>query len=92
MKFNVLLKKFYPLGDGMEYSNNMEFSTYDADHDNTQYRNCAADLGGGFWFKGCGYQNINGYYSGSNYKRWQLVWWDDHNNLKETQLMIRPAA
>ena len=87
------LIKFYPLGDGMEYSNNMEFSAYDADHDKFG-GNCASDRGGGFWWERCGWQNVNGPYNESNYSGFRLnsMWWDDHYNLKKTRLMIRPAA
>ena len=70
----------------------MEFSTFDADNDNNKYGNCAAERGGGFWWNYCSYQNVNGYYSGSGYDKYQLIWWYDRYNLKETQLMIRPAT
>ena len=80
----------------MEQLNNMEFSTFDADHDNLHsyyvQHNCAVYYGGGFWWNDCGYQNVNGHYSGNNYNKWQKIWWGNHYNLKKTQFMIRPAA
>ena len=69
----------------------MEFSTFDADNDQVQY-NCAALLGGGFWFSNSDWQNINGHYSGDGYESFQMIWWHVHNNLKKSQLMIRPAS
>ena len=77
----------------------MEFSTYDADNDKKKDLNCADKYGGGFWWYNCGWQNINGHYSGSNYKPYHILWWGDCNylnfiyrRLKTTQMMIRPAA
>ena len=70
----------------------MEFSTFDADNDGWQGFNCAVYRGSGFWLDDCGWQNVNGYYSESNYDKWRKMWWDDHNNLKKTRLMIRPAS
>ena len=69
----------------------MEFSTFDADNDKWYGINCAGILKGGFWWESCGEQNINGQYSG-NYEPYPLIWWDDHINLKTSQMMIRPAA
>ena len=66
----------------------MEFSTFDADNDKW-FRNCAAKRGGGFWSDECGFQNINAIYGGYNYNN---IWWGNYENLKKTQLMIRPAA
>ena len=69
----------------------MEFSTFDADNDNSQ-SNCAARRGGGFWWSHYRRQNINGHYSGDDYESFQIIWWHVHKNLKKSQLMIRPAA
>ena len=44
----------------MSYSNNRQFSTFDADNDMTS-ANCAVTRGGGggFWYNACGYVYIN---------------------------------
>ena len=82
----------------------MEFSTFDADHDNwnygiaalPKYGNCAAKLYSGFWWDhrihgyGCGWQNINGPYNVSDND--VRIYWSDLRRLKKTQMMIRPAA
>ena len=73
------------------YSNNMEFSTFDADHDDS-HGICASERSGGFWGYICGEQNINGHYGGNNCEWWQIIYWWNYHDLKETQLMIRPAA
>ena len=72
----------------MSISNNMEFTTYDADHDIKLGGNCADYYGGGFWFKDCG-SNINGPYSQIAYYDYQI--WRRYS-LKKIQLMIRPAG
>ena len=85
--------EFYQLGDGLKYSNNMEFSTHDTLRDDTQLRNSAARNGGGFWLNDWkDWQNINGYYNGSGHSKWHTIRWDYRFYLKKTQLMIRPAA
>ena len=78
----------------MYYSNNAEFSTFDADHDNWPAVNCADEYGGGFWRDewDCGLQNINGHYSGREYIKYKLIGWSEHYNLKKSQMMIRPAG
>ena len=68
----------------------MEFTTWDVENDNWQRGNCAVSYGGGFWWNHPGGQNINGYYNGSNYNH---IWWCEHDdNVKKSQLMIRPAV
>ena len=71
----------------------MEFTTFDADNDKSQW-NCAAKSGGGFWWNGsgfgCGRQNINGpYFRNDN---GQKMKWYDYYDLVKTQLMVKPAA
>ena len=50
-------------GDSLSYHNGMMFTTYDRDNDpytNSRYNNnCAVWLGGGFWYKGCSWCNVN---------------------------------
>ena len=65
----------------------MAFTTYDQDHDE-QSVNCAADRGGGWWWKNCGHANLNGpnyghakethksmswYYFGSNWESLKTI-------------------
>ena len=69
----------------------MEFTTFDADHDEwTGDRNCATERSGGFWWYRCGSQNINGRYNESNWGK--KIRWDWYRNLQKTQMMIRTAA
>ena len=68
----------------MQDSNNMEFSTYDADHDNFLSVNVASEYKGGFWWNQWSHQRVNGYHD--------FIRWDKHRDLKKTQLMIRPAG
>ena len=48
-------------GDSLTYNNNMKFSTYDKDNDLWQH-SCAAKDEAGWWYKACGYCNLNGIY------------------------------
>ena len=41
-------------GDVLMHHNGMNFTTYDIDNDQQSQSNCAADLGGGWWFSSCG--------------------------------------
>ena len=40
--------------------NGQQFSTFDSDNDRESSRNCAADFGGGFWWRSCGASSVNG--------------------------------
>jgi hypothetical protein len=46
----------------LNYHKNGQFSTFDRDLDTTGSRNCAKARYGGWWFKNCGYVNLNGRY------------------------------
>ncbi|XP_068227486.1 techylectin-5A-like [Palaemon carinicauda] len=74
------------------YNRNRDFSTYDRDFDASTTKNCASNLGGGFWYYDCsrlpysptgpienGYMNISCYYSYENYE------------LTKLQIKIRPS-
>ena len=73
---------------------NAEFSTFDFDNDGWQDENCAATMGGGFWYDHIGDQNVNGPYGGSSFKK--SMFWEYNKvyyyKLVKTQLMVRPAA
>ena len=47
------------LYDGMAYSNNRKFSTFDMDNDGSTSSNCANSLAGGFWYNSCTQVAIN---------------------------------
>ncbi|XP_019614334.1 PREDICTED: fibrinogen-like protein 1 [Branchiostoma belcheri] len=87
-------------GDSMthHYSNNgMKFSTVDRDNDIDSSRNCSWLRKGGWWFRYCGWSNLNGRYMqncmwGCPY--WEGVVWHtfkgDHYSLKSVSMKIRP--
>ena len=51
------------LWNALAYQNGMKFTTYDRDNDlyinAASNNNCAVYNGGGFWYKSCGYCNVN---------------------------------
>ena len=51
------------VGDALSYQNGMMFTTYDRDNDpytNSDYNdNCAVHNGGGFWYSGCSWCDVN---------------------------------
>ncbi|XP_062121223.1 fibrinogen-like protein 1 isoform X3 [Drosophila sulfurigaster albostrigata] len=75
-KFNGTIR------DGMRYSENMKFSTFDHDNDKDNYANCAAWFESGWWYK---------YSSPCHLNALNPCWW--HNGkivLKEVKMLIRP--
>ena len=68
-------------GDSMtrteRYSNNgMQFTTYDRDNDLWRGRNCAAhDLQGAWWYRGCGFSNLNGLYLNGQSNNNGVTWY-----------------
>ncbi|ESO03010.1 hypothetical protein HELRODRAFT_112374 [Helobdella robusta] len=48
-------------GDSFSQHNNLQFSTYDADHD-TYGQNCAVEFKGAWWYGACHHSNLNGVY------------------------------
>jgi len=63
--------------DALGYSNGMMFTTYDRDNDPwtnpDDNGNCAVALGGGFWYKGCSYCNVNGVRGRRVYFKWHTI-------------------
>jgi hypothetical protein len=45
--------------DALIYHSGMQFSAKDIDNDQWPAINCAASRGGGFWYRSCGYCNVN---------------------------------
>ena len=63
----------------------MPFSTYDRDNDN-HHSNCAANMGGGWWFNACHAQCLTATYGTHSY-RWYTNTTDD--TLSGSVMMIR---
>ena len=55
-----------PHGDRLSYHNNMSFSTFDKDNDQTQ-GNCAVTHVGAWWYNACYNSNLNGVYGALDY-------------------------
>ena len=81
-------------GDSLTYHNNQRFSTKDQDNDDRSDDHCAQRYTGAWWYRDCGYSNLNaGYYSGPNspYKK-GVVWesWKGLSySLKATEMKVR---
>lgn len=67
----------------------MKFSTYDQDNDVHKTRNCAAFLGGGWWFYACSSSNLNGPYRGAVNGE-GIFWRYFASKLKKADMKIRP--
>ncbi|XP_037105112.1 angiopoietin-related protein 3 [Syngnathus acus] len=86
--------------DAMANSSGVRFSTKDQNNGNPQAPNCARYHTGGWWFTGCGENNLNGRYQwerakGRSARRRALHWKPGKGSaysLKMTELSIRPAT
>ncbi|XP_072050800.1 uncharacterized protein [Amphiura filiformis] len=71
--------------------NNIQFSTFDRDHDDwgTSY-NCAENNKGGWWYTDCGFSNLNGEYLGYYHQgiTW-LNWKNNWDSMKTTEMKMR---
>ena len=84
-------------GDSLSYSNGAKFTTYDRDHD-TGTKNCASlngQAGGGaWWWKNCGYSNLNGFNHGHARDTHKTMNWyhfgSSWKTLKTASMAIRP--
>ncbi|XP_051473381.1 fibrinogen alpha chain [Apus apus] len=92
------------LEEGTEYTSHaqMQFSTFDRDHDRWE-ENCAEVYGGGWWYNSCQAANLNGiYYLGGHYDPRYNVPYEIENgvvwlpfrasdySLKTVRMKIRP--
>ncbi|XP_046365878.2 uncharacterized protein LOC124141800 [Haliotis rufescens] len=73
--------------DGMDYSNDMAFSTQDKDNDLSS-THCALYFTSGWWYRHCQYSNLNGRYDTG------IVWfnsdWQDWIQMKTSVMKIKP--
>ena len=78
-------------GDSLTYSNGIQFSTKDRDNDQWG-ANCANDRHGAWWYKSCGYSNLNGLYRsglvGDQGVRW-LHFLNNDISLRYSQMKLR---
>uniref|UniRef100_A0A3P9M073 Fibrinogen C-terminal domain-containing protein n=1 Tax=Oryzias latipes TaxID=8090 RepID=A0A3P9M073_ORYLA len=83
-------------GDSLSPYSGMKFSTFDKDQDNDR-RNCARNLLGAFWYRGCHDTNPNGIYRwgrDSDPEAFGVNWstWKGWNySLKRISFKIRPV-
>ncbi len=82
-------------GDGIRDLNGQRFSTFEKDQDICPCH-CAGMVGGGWWFKHCGFGVLNARYidggKTSSFKR-GIIWspWKGYYySLKGTEMKIRP--
>ncbi|XP_071951901.1 uncharacterized protein [Antedon mediterranea] len=94
-KFRLELGKYIggDAGDSLSYHSGNPFSTKDRDHDMIDY-NCALNYGGGWWYLGCHYSNLNGLYLIGETELFGkgIVWYDfrgQNYSLKKTEMKIR---
>ena len=84
-------------GDALgNYHRETVFSTFDSDNDDSRSEDCAAEHGGGWWFKDCDHANLNGYYnhqatlsgtdSGIEWDTWKRMY-----SFKESVMKLKPA-
>lgn len=68
------------IGDALEISNGMAFTTYDKDNDLVPNDNCASFHKGAWWHKKCFRANLNNLYPGSSFKREEMMSWYEWKN------------
>ncbi|XP_061681687.1 angiopoietin-related protein 3 [Syngnathoides biaculeatus] len=87
------------LVDAMANTSRIRFSTKDQNNGTPEASNCARNYTGGWWFTGCGENNLNGRYlwvraKGRSGRRRGLHWKPGNGtaySLKMTKFSIRPA-
>ena len=78
----------------MSYNNNRQFSTKDRDNDEQPSINCAERWHGAFWYRTCGFANLNGEYlrngaissRGVGWFHWKNSWY----SVKKVEMKIKP--
>uniref|UniRef100_A0A182ZR69 Fibrinogen C-terminal domain-containing protein n=1 Tax=Biomphalaria glabrata TaxID=6526 RepID=A0A182ZR69_BIOGL len=60
-------------GDNLSYHNNMFFSTFDRDNDNSG-TNCAEYSSGAWWYEDCHRSNLNGQWARTSYPK-GMIWY-----------------
>ncbi|CAL4204187.1 unnamed protein product [Meganyctiphanes norvegica] len=77
------------IGDGLQWHSGMGFSTTDQDNDENDDDNCAADWGGGGWYRDCATVCLT-----CPYGTYFFSWWskDSYWELSKAQMMVRPSS
>lgn len=84
-------------GDDMSKSNGGRFSTLDADHNTYSRDHCGRVYQGGWWYKNCGWVNLNGYQHVGSFTASfgeGIIWHQFRGwkySLRRTTMMGRPA-
>ncbi|XP_062602509.1 fibrinogen-like protein A [Saccostrea cucullata] len=75
--------------DGLNYHNDMKFSTFDNDNDIHESGNCAEDFRAAWWYLNCYRSNLNGVYGRHEGGMYWVPWQGFHESLKSTMMMVR---
>ena len=81
-------------GDSFTYHNGYKFTTRDQDNDDDNYRDCAQEFKGAWWYNNCHYSNLNGLYHGGSHSsnadgvNWR-TWRGYYYSLKFTEMKLR---
>ena len=75
-------------GDSLRNNCGMKFTTADSDNDLAGSANCATNYNGGWWFRRCGYSNLNGKWGSG---QWRLFWnpWTEGQSASYSEMKIR---
>ena len=79
---------FFEKGDSLKNNNGQQFLTKDRDNDGD---NCAVTNIGAWWYKNCGWSNLNGEYLEN--QRNGIFWWHwkrNYYSMKRVEMKIRP--
>ncbi|XP_078493178.1 fibrinogen C domain-containing protein 1-like [Ciona intestinalis] len=80
--------------DSLSYHNGRRFTTFDSDHDERSYDNCAVDYHGAWWYGNCYYSNLNGEYLNCQTNTRRAASWHhfrgEYYSLKFIEMKFRP--